>query len=183
MMDVLREKDPCGKEIILVSLSSAIGIRETRRLKCSYQVVLDDILYGRRFDDAVVNCAYHIDIHHHDKSGATYRYLDGIEEYVVVGKKKEVRRWREETGGLPEFWQLPYRAMLPKNIKNVLICGRAIDLDDGAFSAARVMISLNQTGEASGVAAFEALDSNTSVQKVNIKSMRDKMEKGGSVVL
>ena len=51
-----------------------------------------------------------------------------------------------------------------------------------ATTAARVMISLNQTGEAAGVAAYEALTTNRTVQNIDFKSMREKMKQGGSIV-
>jgi hypothetical protein len=182
MMNVLREKDPAGKKLVLLALSSAIGIRETRQLHCSYHVEFDDIRYGREFDDAVVYCAYPPDIHHHDKAGATYWYLDGVKEYTVVGEEKEFTKWRDDNGPYPTFWQIPYRALLPEKIDNLLICGRAIDADKGAFAATRIMVSMNQTGEAAGVAAYEALSSGKAVQDINIRSMRRKMKQSGSIV-
>ena len=181
MLDVLRENDPKGKDLALVALSSIVGIRETRQLRCSYQTTVDDICYGREFDDAVVYCAYPVDIHHQHMQTA-YRFLDGTEEIVERGKKNRVVRWREQTNDMPTFWQLPYRSMLPENIPNLLICGRAIDTDKGALAAARVMISLNQTGEAAGVAAYEALTTNRTVQDIDFTSMRRKMKQGGSIV-
>ena len=181
MLDVIRENDPHGKDIALVSLSSTIGIRETRQLKCSYQTTVDDICNGRRFDDAVVFCAYPVDIHHQNRM-TSYRFLDGTEEIHEPGKPFKVTRWRDESEKSPTYWQLPYRSMLPESIPNLLICGRAIDADKGALAAARVMISLNQTGEAAGVAAFEALTSNRSVQDIDFASMRNKMKQGGSIV-
>ena len=91
-----------------------------------------------------------------------------------------VRRWREDIG--VTYWQFPYRSMLPRDIPNLLVCGRAIDADKSGFAAARVMISLNQTGEAAGVAAYEALASGKTVQGIDFASMRRKMKAGGSIV-
>ena len=182
MLEVLWEKDPAAKDLALIALSSTIGIRETRQLKCSYQTTMDDICYGRHFDDAIAYCAYPVDIHHQHKQTA-YRFLDGTEEIVEKGKPNKVVNWREKSEKMPTYWQLPYRSMLPENIPNLLICGRAIDTDKGALAAARVMISLNQTGEAAGVAAYEALDSNKTVQTIDFAAMRRKMKQGGSFVL
>lgn len=39
-----------------------------------------------------------------------------------------------------------------------------------------------QTGEAAGVAAYEALTTNRTVQDIDFKSMREKMKQGGSIV-
>ena len=84
-----------------------------------------------------------------------------MEEIYEPGKPKRVGYFREVTDNMPTYWQLPYRCMLPKDIPNLLICGRAIDADKGALAAARVMISLNQTGEAAGVAAAMTADLDT----------------------
>lgn len=73
--------------------------------------------------------------------------------------------------------------MLPRDIPNLLIFGRAIDADKDGFATARVMISPNQTGEAAGVAAYEALTSAKTVQDIDFASMRRKMKEGGSIVL
>lgn len=182
MMDILREEDPNAKDLALVGLSSTIGIREARQLRCSYQVTTDDICYGRKFEDAIAYCAYPVDIHH-QHAQTSYRFLDGTEEIYEPGKPKRVGKFREISDDMPTYWQLPYRSMLPMDIPNLLICGRAIDADKGALAAARVMISLNQTGEAAGVAAFEALTSGTTVQGIDFKAMRRKMKQGGSIVL
>lgn len=182
MLEVLREEDPGAKDLALIALSSTIGIRETRQLHCSYQTTMDDICNGRKFDDAIAYCAYPVDIHHPQKKTA-YRYLDGTEEIVEAGKENRIVRWRDENENSPTYWQLPYRSMLPEKIPNLLICGRAIDTDKGAFAATRVMISLNQTGEAAGVAAYEALTSGCTVQTIDYASMRHKMKQGGSIIL
>lgn len=181
MMNVLRERDPQGKKLALVGLSSVLGIREARQLKCCYQTTTDDISFGREFDDAIAYSSYPIDIHYKDRH-TSYRYLNGIEEIVKVGRDSKFVRWRNDTGQYPTYWQLPYRSMLPEKIGNLLICGRCIDTDKDALAAARVMTCLNQTGEAAGVAAYEALNSGKTVQEIDFKSMRRKMQVGGSIV-
>jgi hypothetical protein len=45
------------------------------------------------------------------------------------------------------------------------------------------MVSLNQTGEAAGVACYEALVSGKSVQDIDFASFRKRMKDGGSIVL
>ena len=56
-------------------------------------------------------------------------------------------------------------------------------LDLRAHGALRVMISLNQTGEAAGVACYEALTSGKSVQTIDFTAFRNKMKNGGSIIL
>lgn len=177
MMNILREQDPHGMEISLVALSSMIGIRETRQLKCSYQLKNDDVKYGTVFDDAIGYCAYPMDIHTPNEPTKLF-YLDGVEKL----DRGVYTRWRTDEGPYPTYWQLPFRSMLPEKIPNLLICGRAIDTEKGAHGTSRVMISLNQTGEAAGVAAFESLNSGLAVQKIDIPAMRRRMAAGGSIM-
>jgi len=182
MMNILREQDPHGKELSLVALSSIIGIRETRQLKCSYQLTTDDVCYGRSFEDAIGYCAYPVDVHV-PQMPTTFRYLDGTEQHGTPSGDIVFTRWRTDEGPYPTYWQIPYRCMLPEKIGNLLICGRAIDTDKGAHGATRVMISLNQTGEAAGVACYEALSTGKTVQTIDISALRKRMQDGGSIML
>lgn len=182
MMNILRESDPCGNDLSLVALSPMIGIRETRQLKCSYQVTGEDICYGKHFDDAIGYCAYPVDVHI-PQMPTTFRYLDGWERHSTPSGEIEEVRWREDAGEYPHYWQIPYRSILPENIPNLMVCGRCIDSDKDAHGALRVMISLNQTGEAAGVACFEALTSGKSVQTIDFVAFRQKMNSGGSIIL
>lgn len=180
MMNILREQDPNGKKLSLIGLSSVMGVRETRQLKCSYQLTTDDVCNGRAFDDAIAYCAYPIDVHT-PQEPTRIRYLDGMEQ---IGSPEGIGmvRWKEADGPVATYWQIPYRSMLPEHIDNLLICGRAIDADKGAFAAARVMISLNQTGEAAGVASWVALKSGKTVQDVDIAQVQRAMQAGGSII-
>lgn len=182
MMNILRESDPCGDDLSLVALSPMIGIRETRQLKCSYQVTGEDICYGKHFDDAIGYCAYPVDVHIPQKP-TTFRYLDGWEKHSTPTGGIEEVRWRTDDGPYPTYWQIPFRSILPERIPNLMICGRCIDADKDAHGALRVMISLNQTGEAAGVACYEALTSGKTVQTIDFASFREKMRKGGSIIL
>lgn len=76
IMDMMRKYGSPNK-LGLVGLASQIGIRETRHIKCLYQVSDDDALYGKRFEDAIANGSYRLDLHHQDKPGLTFKYLDG----------------------------------------------------------------------------------------------------------
>ena len=182
MMNILREQDPFGRDLSLVALSSMIGIRETRQIRCSYQITGEDICYGKHFDDAIGYCAYPVDVHI-PQMPTTFRYLDGWEKHSTPTGEVEEVRWRTDDGPYPTYWEIPLRSILPEKIPNLMICGRCIDADKDAHGALRVMISLNQTGEAAGVACYEALTSDKPLQKIDYSSFRRKMKDGGSIVL
>ena len=182
MMNILREQDPFGRDLSLVALSSMIGIRETRQIRCSYQITGEDICYGKHFDDAIGYCAYPVDVHI-PQMPTTFRYLDGWEKHSTPTGEVEEVRWRTDDGPYPTYWEIPLRSILPEKIPNLMICGRCIDADKDAHGALRVMISLNQTGEAAGVACYEALTSDKPLQKIDYSSFRRKMKDGGPIVL
>jgi hypothetical protein len=184
-MDLIRKYGPNESAIGLVDLPASIGIRETRHIKSQHKLTEADILHGRRFADAIANGSYRVDIHHSDCSGITFRYLDGTEEIISHrASGKSLGRWREELQEDPTFYQVPYRSIVPTDkFNNVLMCGRMIDADPGAFGAVRVMVNLNQLGEAAGVAAYLALDRCVSVGDVPIALLRENLERGGSIIL
>ena len=113
----------------------------------------------------------------------TFRYLDGWERHSTPTGEVEEVRWRNDEGVYPTYWEIPLRSIVPEKIPNLMICGRCIDSDKDAHGALRVMISLNQTGEAAGVACYEALSSGKAVQDIDFASFRQKMKDGGSIVL
>ncbi len=179
-MDIIRKyvKD---RKIQLIQLPSSIGIRETRRFKCIYKLTEQDVLTGRHFEDAISYGSYRVDIHHQGTPGITLRYLDGTEQsYKEKGWKKG--RWREETKENPVYYQIPYRIMVQENYPNLLLAGRMVDTDAGAYGAIRVMVNTNQLGEAAGVAAFLALHSGKAVRDINIPQLQKTMADGGSIL-
>jgi len=182
IMDMMRKYSPNNK-LKLVGLPSHIGIRETRHIKCLYQVSDDDALYGRRFDDAIANGSYRLDVHHQEKPGLTFYYLDGTEVYSRPGYPNETKRWREEMENDPTFYQVPLRSIIPPKYDNLMIAGRMLDASLIAFSGIRVMVNMNQLGEAAGVTSFLAMDQNKPVRDIDHNSVRNALKKGGSTII
>ena len=58
-----------------------------------------------------------------------------------------------------------------------------MDADVRAFGAIRVMINLNQTGEAAGVAAALCVSGKTENDGLDTDLLREKLAEGGSIVL
>ena len=176
-------RQPGGEGISLVSLPSCIGVRQTRQACCLHTLSEKELLSGERFDDAVANGTYRVDVHHSDKPGLTFRYLDGRQEYVVPGREPELSRWRPETTENHTFYQIPYRSLVPRGSRNVLVAGRLIDADEGAYGAVRVMVNCNQTGQAAGAAAHLALKGHLDVPDVSPQDLRAALSRQGAVVL
>jgi len=182
IMDILRAAAP-GSRLSLEALPSRLGLRESRHIRSPYQLTGDDVLSGKSFDDTIAQGSYRVDIHHQDKPGITLRYLDGVEEYCQPGHPNTRGRWRAETETDPTYYQIPYRTLLPVNgPANVIVAGRMLDVDPIANAAVRVMVNMNQTGEAAGVAAVHALDLGGDLRAVDVPRLRAALNAGGSAL-
>ncbi len=145
----LRENLPgCGKAR-LSALAPQLGIRDSRRIVGDYVITAEDIRSGAAFDDTIACGAYPIDIHPANGSGLT------IEEF-----------------GEDHFYRIPYRALLPRGLKNVIAAGRGISATHDAFAALRVMPTAMAMGHAAGVAAALAAISDGDVRKVAVNALQ-----------
>ena len=57
-----------------------------------------------------------------------------------------------------------------------------LDVDPIAHAAVRVMVNMNQTGEAAGVAAVLALEADKPLHSLNTADLRAKLITGGSAL-
>ena len=187
VMDLIRHYAPGGKETTLIDLASTIGIRESWHIKSRHQITDDELLYGVPFEDAIGYGSYRVDIHHNGKAGITFRYLDGTEEVTDSSGQRAVRTkgmWRQPMEHDPTYYQIPFRSLVPDGeLRNVLMCGRMIDAQKQAYSALRVMVNLNQMGEAAGVASALALNEKDGVAGVHAADVRAALKRMGAVIL
>lgn len=182
MMDMVRQHLPeREKDLCLLDLCSSIGTRETRRFRAEYQLTEADVLYGKRFPDAIANGTYRVDIHYPEGGGHIFRYLDG-REVSIRHDSREWSRWRPEGEAGADFYQIPYRTMVRAECPNLIMAGRMIDADPGAYGAIRVMITMNQTGEAAGEAAAMVCQG-CAAAEVDPHKLREALREGGSIVL
>jgi hypothetical protein len=182
ILEIIRKHRPQAK-VSLAGLPARIGLRESRHVHTHHQLTGPEVLHGVRFDDAIANGSYRVDIHHTEKPGLTFQYLDGTEVYAVPGQKAVRGRWREPIGKDPTFYQIPYRSLLPRQFPNLLLAGRMIDADMVAHGAIRVMVNMNQTGEAAGVASVLAMRTTGDVRTIDVRQLRRRLTEGGSIII
>lgn len=152
-----------GPGLAIAAIAPEMGLRESRHANCLYRVTGNDVLTGREHDDVIAKGTYHVDIH--EGKGILFRDLDGRETEMtqdpasgsIVIRKG---RWRPAGGPTPKCYQIPYRAIVPKDSENVLCAGRMLDAARDAYGALRVMVTCNQMGEAAGRAAAKAVKGN-----------------------
>jgi len=182
MLDIVRTYVPGGERVTVQALPARLGIRETRHARCLHTLTEQEVLSGHRFPDAIANGSYRVDVHAADGDGLVFRYLNGREVTAYADGRHEEGRWREPQAVDPTFYQVPYCSLVPQGAHNVLVAGRCLDADEGAFGGARVMINTTQMGQAAGVAAWLALNADCGVADVDTTKLRDLLRDQGAVI-
>ena len=139
------------------SMCAETSIRETYRIDGLHEVTVDEYVSGKRYEDAVCNSFYPIDLH--DKAGV---------------KPKQLK-----IGVVPS---IPLRALIPKESKNFQVAGRCASSDQLANSAVRVQASCMAMGQAAGATAALAAQKNKTPLKVPLKDIRAILLKHGAIV-
>ncbi len=106
------------------------GIRQTRWIKGSHHLTVDEIQAGTKFDDAIGRTAWPIELHDHSDGHHWITFDEHHAHYIPLG------------------------SLLPEKAHNIVAAGRCIDGDSAALSSVRVMGPCI----AMGMAAAHALD-------------------------
>jgi 2-polyprenyl-6-methoxyphenol hydroxylase-like FAD-dependent oxidoreductase len=179
LLDMVR--DESGDQLNVVAWAHALGVRETWHAHCLHRLTAVELLQGYPFEDAIANGTYPVDVH--SPEGTFLRYLDGREEIVRRDGTQHWGRWRPENTPTPRCYHVPYRSLVPRDAENVLVAGRVLDADREAFGGVRVMVNMNQTGEAAGVAAALAVKHGWDVAGVDVQALRRELANGGSIFI
>lgn len=179
-LDIVRSCSPQTRPS-LVSWSHALGVRETWHARCHHRLTGAEILQGQPFADSVAQGTYPVDIH--SAEGTVLRYLDGREEVIGRNGSHLWRRWQPDDAPVPACYHIPYRTLLPLEADNLLVAGRLLDADREAFGGVRVMVNMNQTGEAAGVAAALAHRTGATFPRLDPALIRAELNAGGSLLL
>lgn len=171
-------------KIELASLCSSVGVRDTVHYKTRFCANQFDLLTGRQYDTTVMKGTYRIDVHHQHDNGITFMYLNGATE-TFYGKSGEAVKgnWRDDlsiSGDYKKYYCVPFEILVQEKYANFIAVGRMINADSAAFGALRVMVNLNQLGEAAGVAAAICVDGGMPIQQVDGKKVRELLNIGGS---
>ena len=127
----LKKTVPGFENIRVKSSATALGVRETRRFLGDYVISDEDVEKGARHEDVVVHKAWFlIDIHNPAGGGQAEKHSQPATPYDI-----------------------PYRALLPRNVEGLLLSGRNISGTHRAHASYRVMGVALATGQAAGMAA------------------------------
>lgn len=138
--------------------ATQIGVRESRRIVGEYVITAEDLLSTHKFEDSIARGNYPIDIHNPSGSGTVMMKIPSGDYYTI-----------------------PYRALVPQDMKNLIVAGRPISSTHEAHSAYRVMPICTCIGEGAGSAIAVALKDNCTLKKVDIGKVHQLLDKWGGL--
>lgn len=156
LCDFLKRYIPGFENSYLQASSHTLGVRETRRLVGKYVLKGSQAILCEKFPDTVAGGSYIIDIHD------------------PQGKKKAVG------GALKgDYYDIPYRCLLPKNTDNLLVAGRCISVDHVAHSSTRIQGTCVLTGQAAGTAAAISVKENKPCCDIDVSILQKQLRDDG----
>jgi len=157
----------CEKAFV-TSTAQLVGIRETRRIVGEYRMDVDHFFAKKKSYDDIADYTNEIDVH-------------------VTGKTKadiKKRKFKEIDTFLPvgEYYGIPYRALIPKGVTNLLVAGRGISCDRKMHGSVRPMPACFATGHAAGYAAKLASKCEGKVRDIDIRRLQQGLIKQGAFI-
>ena len=149
-IEALRRYTPGCSNARLRNFGMTIGIRDTRKIDAQYNMTEHDVRNEARFDDSI---------------GIYPEFIDGYGVLVLP-----------TTG---RYMHVPYRSMLPKVVKGLLVTGRAIGGDRMAHAATRNMACCAVAGQGAGIAAARAVHDGTDLDLVAWAGMHAELDRQG----
>ncbi|HHU78337.1 MAG TPA: FAD-dependent oxidoreductase [Clostridiales bacterium] len=152
----LKKYFPGFENSYIISTGPHIGIRESRKINGVYKLTAEDLLDNRMFPDAIAMGGYPIDIHSPDGEEMTHRFLK------------------------PGSWySIPYRCVITREIKNLLVTGRCLSATHEACAAVRVTPIVMGISQGVGTAAALAAGMEIPVKEVDIDMLRNQLREDG----
>ncbi|NRB29088.1 MAG: FAD-dependent oxidoreductase [Rhizobiaceae bacterium] len=146
-IEALRRYMPGGEGIRLRNFGMSIGIRDTRKIDAVYNMTEQDVREQGRFEDSI---------------GIYPEFIDGYGILILP-----------TTG---RYMHIPYRCMVPKQVDNLLVVGRAIGGDKVAHAATRNMACCAVVGQGAGIAAALSIRQNCPLDRLDIKPVQAELE-------
>src|ERR1700755_1998076 len=150
-VDALRGYMPGCEEAKLRNFGMTLGVRDTRKIDALYNLTGTDVREQGRFEDAI---------------GIFPEFIDGFGILILP-----------TTG---RYWHVPYRALVPKGVGNLLVAGRSIGGDRVSHASARNMMCCAVSGQGAGVAAAVSVQRDESLDQLNIGAVQQELARQGA---
>ena len=147
-----REQEGC-EDLYLLDTPSVVGVRITRILNSVANVTVEGAAKGWSYKDVI-----------------GFAGGDSSIQYNGV-KIKALER---------KMWQIPYSAITPKTVTNLLVSGRCFGFEHGIKYDAREVGTCLMTGQAAGVAASMVASLRESCRDIDVATLQSKLRAQGA---
>ena len=150
-VEALRRFMPGCEGAKLRNFGMTLGIRDTRKIDALYNMTDADVRQQGRFEDSV---------------GIFPEFVDGYGILLLP-----------TTG---RYFQIPYRALIPKDIAGLIVAGRCIGGDKVSHAATRNMMCCAVSGQGAGVAAAVSVRTDRSFQSLDVGQVQAELRRQGA---
>lgn len=147
----LQRFQPGCEQAKLRNFGMTLGIRDTRKIDAAYNLTAADVRGQGRFEDSI---------------GIFPEFIDGYGLLILP-----------TTG---RYFQVPYRAMLPKGVRNLIVTGRTIGGDKISHAAVRNMMCCAVAGQGAGTAAAVAVRTGRDFADVDLGAVQAELRQQGA---
>jgi hypothetical protein len=138
---------PGFENSFLEEIAPMLGVRESRRILGDYVLTAEDLIQGRRFEDAVCMGGYHIDIH---RPSGTWVDSFNVRAYTI-----------------------PIRSLIAAKVDGLLMAGKCLSATHEAVASSRVVPICMGQGQAVGTLAALAVKRGIALRAVPVKLLQD----------
>ncbi|EOA9033010.1 FAD-dependent oxidoreductase [Vibrio harveyi] len=145
---------PGCEQAFVVDTGVEVGIRQTRSIVGIETLTNEDVVNCRKREDGICRTPWPIELHSSDKPKLHWLIND--------------------------YYDIPFHTLVPVVGENIIVAGRCLSAEHEALASARVTAQCFELGHAVGVAAAQAIDTNTAIRDLNVAEIRATMIKNGS---
>ena len=142
----LRAYTPGCSGARLRNFGMTLGVRDTRKIDAVYNMTEHDVREQGRFDDSI---------------GIYPEFIDGYGILILP-----------TTG---RYFQLPYRNLVPKGVRNLLVAGRSSGGDRISHASTRNMSCCAVLGQGAGIAAALSLHKDSGLDCPDISAIQNEL--------
>lgn len=149
-VEAMRRHHPGCDTAKLRNFGMTLGVRDTRKIDARYNMTEMDVRDQGRFEDSV---------------GIFPEFIDGYGLLILP-----------TTG---RYFQVPWRTIVPKQVSNLLVAGRATGGDRISHAATRNMMCCTVTGQAAGVGAALSVKQDRAVAEMDVVDVQRELRRQG----
>jgi ribulose 1,5-bisphosphate synthetase/thiazole synthase len=150
-VEALRRFQPGCEAAKLRNFGMTLGIRDTRKIDAAYNLTGEDVRGEARFEDSI---------------GIFPEFIDGYGLLILP-----------TTG---RYFHVPYRSMLPRQVRHLIVTGRTIGGDKVSHAAVRNMMCCAVAGQGAGVAAALAVRTGRDFADTDVSAIQRELLRQGA---